>query len=364
MLLDRHFLGERFAAAPKTPLEAVPRFCVQGGKGWSLRKRLTGCDYMRVVESLDGIPGSLDYPVIAIGVFDGVHRGHQEIIRKMVARTRNRNGTTILLSFFPHPQKVIASGDAPPLLQTFEQRAELLETLGIDFFLRLPFTRSLSMSTPEEFVQQVLLPIGAVEVHVGANFRFGHRRSGNLETLTRLGEIYGFEVCDTEPVYFRGQRVSSTRVRNLIREGRVALAKRLLGRAYEIRGNVVRGAGRGAELGFPTANLKTQNELLPATGVYVTRAHLSEHSYLGATNVGYRPTVHGYAAPEPTIETHLFDFSGNLYGREMTLEFCFRLRDEKRFNGLQALTDQVQVDILRCRRYREKIEPLVERDGE
>ena len=319
---------------------------------------------MRVVETLKGIPNSLSYPVIAIGVFDGVHRGHQVIIRKMVARTRERNGTAILLSFFPHPQKVIASGDAPRLLQTFQQKAELVEKLGVDIFLRLPFTRRLSLNTPEEFVQQILLPTGAMEVHVGGNFRFGHRRAGSLETLAELGETYGYKVHHTEPVYFRGWRVSSTRVRNLIKEGRVSLAKRLLGRPYEVRGNVVRGAGKGAGLGFPTANLKTDNELLPATGVYVTRAHTGEFAYLGATNVGFRPTVHGYVAPEPTVETYLFDFSGSLYGQEMTLEFCFRLRDEKRFEGLEALTKQVQVDILRCGRYFERIGFLLEADKE
>lgn len=318
---------------------------------------------MRVVETLNGIPRSLSYPVIAIGVFDGVHRGHQEIIQKMVARTNERSGTAILLSFFPHPQKVIASGDAPPLLQTFQQRAEMLEQLGIDIFLRLPFTRRLSLNTPEEFVQQVLLPTGAKEVHVGGNFRFGHRRTGSLETLTLLGDTYGYEVHHTEPVYFRGRRVSSTRVRNLIKEGRVSLAKRLLGRPYEVRGNVVRGARKGAELGFPTANLKAENELLPATGVYVTRASVGEHSYLGATNVGFRPTVHGYVAPEPTVETHLFDFSGNLYGQEMTVEFCFRLRDEKRFAGLEDLINQVQVDIRRCGRYFERIRPILETES-
>lgn len=317
---------------------------------------------MLLVESLKGIPTSLNYPVIAIGVFDGVHRGHQQIIRKMVARTHERNGTAILLSFFPHPQKVIASGDAPALLQTFQQRAELLEELGIDILLRLPFTRRLSLSTPEEFVKDVLLPTGVVEVHVGGNFRFGHRRAGGLETLAALGSTYGFEVHHTEPIYFRGRRVSSTRVRNLIKEGRVSLAKRLLGRPYEVRGNVVRGARKGEGLGFPTANLKTENELLPATGVYVTRVHTGEYTYLGATNVGFRPTVHGYVASEPTIETHLFDFSGNLYGQEMTVEFCFRLRDEKKFDGLESLIRQVQVDIHRCGRYLERIKPLLKRN--
>jgi riboflavin kinase/FMN adenylyltransferase len=214
----------------------------------------------------------------------------------------------------------------------------------------------LSLYHPEEFVERILLPIGTREVHVGANFRFGHRRRGNLDTLRELGTQFDFEVFVTETVSFRGQRISSTRIRNLLKQGRVAPAKRLLGRPYEIEGAVVRGAEKGAQLGFPTANLRTDNELIPATGVYVTRTSISGGVHLGATNIGYRPTLYQELEPVPTVETHLLDFEGDLYGQEMRLEFCYRLRGEQKFSSLEHLVRQIGVDLRRTREYAARIE--------
>ncbi len=314
---------------------------------------------MKVIESIHELPSRLDHPVVALGVFDGVHIGHQEIIREVFRRARDRSGTAFLLSFFPHPQKVIASGTAPPLLQTFDQQAEMLDRLGIDIFLRLPFTRRLSLLSPLEFVRDLLLRTGAREVHVGANFRFGHRRKGDFETLRGLGKEFGFSVVETAIVQFRGSRVSSTALRALVREGRVALAKRLLGRPYEIRGSIVKGARRGIELGFPTANLKTDNELSPATGVYVTRAFVNGTEFVGATNIGFRPTIQGFREPEPTIETHLPGFSGDLYGQSMKLQFCFRIRPERRFDTADALIQRIRKDILWVEKYSGKTARLL-----
>jgi len=176
---------------------------------------------------------------MAIGVFDGVHLGHREVLREVVERARARSGTAVVLSFSPHPQKVISSAQAPPLLQTFDQQAEMLEWLGVDLFIRLPFTRRLSLLTPRDFVRDVLVRSGIREVHVGENFRFGHRRAGDFATLLRLGQEFGFRVREAPIVQFRGQRVSSTWIRNSLAAGRVSLAKRLLGRPYEVRGSVV-----------------------------------------------------------------------------------------------------------------------------
>lgn len=291
-----------------------------------------------------------DHPLIAIGVFDGVHRGHQAILTEMVEDARQTGGTALMLTFHPHPQKVIRPSEAPPLLQTWKQKEEGLAELGLDALIRLPFTRRLSLLSPREFVEQVLSPLKPREVRVGANFRFGHRREGDYRTLAELGEEYDFSVRPTEVVQFRGDRISSTRIRRLLSQGRVGLAKRLLGRTYEIRGTVVRGAGRGADLGFPTANLEIENELIPAPGVYATRACFGGRKLAGATNIGYRPTIE--EEPEVlTVETFLLDFDENLYGRHMSLEFCLRLRAERRFASVDALQHQMERDVEVVRRY-------------
>jgi riboflavin kinase/FMN adenylyltransferase len=214
---------------------------------------------------------------------------------------------------------------------------------------------------PDEFARQILVKLGVREIHVGSNFRFGHRRSGDFATLRHLGQTLGFDVHRISRVLFRGERISSTRIRGLIRSGSVALAKRLLGRPYQIQGTVIRGAGRGKEIGFPTANLESENELAPATGVYSTRAHVNGQSFVGATNVGYRPTVYGDSETRPTIETHLLDFEGNLYGKPIQLEFCVRLRGEKKYENVETLKKQIQLDINRCKKYTRLVQPFLER---
>lgn len=269
----------------------------------------------------------------------------------LITRTRERDGTSILLTFHPHPQKVISSPDAPSLLSTQSQKEEMLRRFGIDIVVRLPFTRELSLKSPEQFVQDILCEHGIREIHVGSNFRFGHRRSGDFHSLQALGRKCGFEVYAVEQVRFRDVPISSTRVRNLIKEGRVALAKRLLGRPYQIRGTIVRGTGKGAQLGIPTANLEPENELIPATGVYVTQAVVDGSGYPSVTNIGYRPTLHREHEGPPIVETHLLDCGGDLYGKHMMLDFCLRLRAEKKFDGVAPLKKQIEKDIEQARKY-------------
>lgn len=293
-------------------------------------------------------------PLVAIGVFDGVHRGHQAILSKLVTRSKEQAGTPMLLTFSPHPQKVIRPAEAPSQLQTRDQKQETLQALGLEVFIRMAFTRRLSLLSPTEFAQQVLSPLQPTEVHVGQNFRFGHRRAGDFETLLSLGRQFGFSVCSTEPICFRGERVSSTRVRQLVSGGRVALSKRLLLRPYEIRGTVIRGDGRGSDLGFPTANLETENELIPAHGVYATRAWLGDTAISSATNIGLRPTLR-QTTRQVRIETHLIDFDENIYGRHLRLEFCLKLRSEKRFADLSTLVAQMKLDVAAVRRYARRI---------
>ena len=315
---------------------------------------------MQIIDDLKKLPPGLPYPVATIGVFDGLHLGHQAIVKRVVERAREMNGTGILLTFSPHPQKIISPADAPSLLQLPVQKHRLLREMDLDILVRFPFSRQVSRFSPERFVRDVLGSHGMKEIHVGSNFRFGYGRAGDFMTLESLGRKFGFDVYSIDSVRFRGQRVSSTVVRKLLGQGRVALCRRLLGRPYQILGTVVRGSGRGADLGYPTANLQPAGELIPATGVYVTRATVSGAVFVGATNIGYRPTL-GEPADKPLVETYLLDADCDLYGEFMTLDFWYRLRAERRFSNLAALRRRVGCDVRMARKYGMKSDSVLER---
>ena len=306
---------------------------------------------MRVVENLHLLQSELACPVLTIGVFDGVHLGHQEILKRVVFRAGEVGGTAVVLTFRPHPQKVISSGDAPPLLQTDEQKIELLEREGIEVLVRIPFTRKLSLLSPRQFVQSVLHRRGIREVHVGSNFRFGHRRAGDFQLLRELAGECGIRVEGIEQVRIGQGRISSTMIRENLGLGRVREASSMLGRPYEIWGTVVKGAGRGGRLGFPTANLQVLNELIPAVGVYVTQVQLDGVPIGSVTNIGFRPTLTPGTDPLPVVESHILDFNGNLYGQPLRLRFLKRLRPEEKFDNVEKLQHQVQRDIQNARDY-------------
>ncbi len=311
---------------------------------------------MKIIDHPDQL-GRLPHPLMAIGVFDGIHLGHQAVLRSLVKRSRESQGTSILLTFHPHPQKVISPPDAPLLLLTFRQKEEMLAQLDIDIIVRLPFTRELSLRTPEQFAQTILRGYGIREIHVGTNFRFGRDRCGDFQMLRSLGGKFQFQVYETEPVCFRNLPVSSTRIRTLLREGRVSLARRLLNRRYQIRGTVVRGARRGVEIGFPTANVEPENELIPANGVYAGQAHVNGVTYTSVTNIGYRPTLHEHGCGRPVVETHLLGFEGTLYGKLLIIDFCLRLRPEKKFDSALSLRKQIERDVGVTRKYLAKVYP-------
>ncbi|MFQ5740963.1 MAG: riboflavin biosynthesis protein RibF [Acidobacteriota bacterium] len=306
---------------------------------------------MLVIENLDDLPRALSFPVLTIGVFDGVHLGHQAIFRRLTRRAIETGGTSILLTFTPHPQKIISPPDAPPQLQTDAQKQEILSQEGIDILVRLPFTRRLSLLTPDQFARDILHSHGIREIHVGSNFRFGHRRSGDFQTLRALGRKYGFEVHAIDSVRFRNRRVSSTKVRLSLREGKTSLVRRLLGRPYQIRGTVVRGDRRGVQLGFPTANLHPANELIPCSGVYFTYALVNGKRLPSVTNVGYRPTIGKTVDGPPLVESHLIGYEGDLYGKNITVDFLMRVRPETRFSGLEELKRHIRADIQKAHRY-------------
>ena len=285
-------------------------------------------------------------PVVTIGNFDGVHRGHAALVT-VAARARPGAGCVVALTFDPHPARLLAPERAPATLTTLAQKEELLGALGVDRLAVLPFTEELSLESPEEFARQVL--VGALEakrVVVGENFRFGQGRSGDVEQLRTLGADLGFEVEAVEPVLHEGRPISSSRVREALGRGAVEESWALLGHPFFVDGRVVEGARRGRTLGFPTANLETENEILPSHGVYATRCRVSTGEWVPAVaNLGRRPTFGG---TRPSMEAHLIEFDGDLYGTRLRLEFQARLRDEQRFPGPEALVEQIRQDVARA----------------
>ena len=287
-------------------------------------------------------------PVLALGNFDGLHRGHAKIIDRVRRRAGERGGTPAAMTFDPHPARVVRPDKAPPLLMTSEQRLEALGRAGMQGVAVVRFTREMSLWDPETFVRTVLVEwLRVVEVWVGANFLFGHDRAGTFSVLRTLGSRYGFRAEKIDAVRYKDFVVSSTRIRRLVSEGRVDEAGALLGHHYFIDGTVVRGDARGREIGFPTANLDTPNELLPPAGVYATTAAIEGIELPSVTNIGVRPTFGGGAM---RVETHLLTGSKDLYDTRMRLSFVQRLRDERAFPDVDALRAQIEADCRAARR--------------
>jgi riboflavin kinase/FMN adenylyltransferase len=290
-------------------------------------------------------------PAVTVGNFDGVHRGHQALVRVAVEDARSAAGTAVVLTFDPHPSRVLSPDRAPSALMTLEQKAETLAGLGIGRLAVLPFTRELAARSPAEFARSVLAEaLGARLVVVGSNFRFGHGRSGDLETLTALGQDLGFRVHGVPPLLQDGAPISSTRIREAVFRGAVDAVVPLLGRRFFVDGRVVSGAGRGRQLGIPTANLDVVNETLPDRGVYACFCRVGGGQgplREAVVNLGRRPTFGG---GETTLEAHLLDFQGDLYGQILRVEFVLRLREERPFAGVPALLEQIRRDIEEARR--------------
>jgi riboflavin kinase/FMN adenylyltransferase len=305
---------------------------------------------MHIVHYPDDPPPRWNQPVLALGNFDGLHRGHMKIVDRVRRRAGERGGTPAAMTFDPHPSTVLRPDKAPPLLMSKAQKLESLARAGMQGMAVVRFTLELSAWEPEAFVRTVLVEwLHVSEVWVGANFLFGHQRSGTFSVLRTLGARYGFRAEKIDPVRYKDFVVSSTRVRRLISEGRVDEAGALLGHHYFIDGRVVRGAGRGRQLGFPTANLATENELVPPAGVYATIAStLDGVVYPSITNIGTRPTFGD--VERPVIETHIFDLARDLYETTLRLSFVQRLRDERPFPDVDALRAQIDADCRSARR--------------
>ena len=294
--------------------------------------------------------------IVTIGNFDGVHSGHRKILRAVLESARRSNSLAVVVTFDPHPLSVVRPGEAPPLLMTLRQRLTFFEKLGLGAALVLRFDRTLSLLNPEEFVRRIVVDtLRARSVLVGANFRFGHRQAGDVKKLGELGRKFGFKVETIPPVVVRGMVVSSTEIRRAVREGDVARAARLLGRPYSLEGEIVAGSGQGRRLVVPTLNLLTVQELLPPIGVYVTQTRVGGRLYQSATNVGIRPTFDGRRL---TIESHLFEFSGEIRSGPMELLFWKRLRDEMKFGGPEVLRQQIDKDLTRAKTFFERLSRL------
>jgi riboflavin kinase/FMN adenylyltransferase len=287
-------------------------------------------------------------PVLALGNFDGLHRGHRKILDRVIRRADERGATPVVMTFEPHPPRIVRPDKAPPLLMTPAQKLEALAGTGIQGVAVVRFTTELSRWDPETFVKTVLVDwLRVSEVWVGANFLFGHDRAGNFSMLRVLGSHYGFRAEKIDPIRYKEFVVSSTRVRRLVSEGRVDEAGALLGHPYAIDGSVVKGDGRGRRIGFPTANLCTENELIPPHGVYATTTTIEGMVRPSVTNIGVRPTVDD--SGRTVIETHVFDVDQDLYGACVRLGFVQRLRDERAFASVDLLKAQIAADCDRAR---------------
>ena len=288
-------------------------------------------------------------PVLALGNFDGLHRGHQKVIERIRRGAAERGGVAVAMTFEPHPPRVVRPDKAPLLLMTPRQKLGALERAGAQGVAIVPFTVELSRWSPEVFVRSVLVEwLRVAEVWVGADFLFGHERAGTFTVLRGLGAQHGFRTEKIDPVRYKEFVVSSTRIRRLVSEGRVDEAGALLGHHYAIEGTVESGASRGRELGFPTANISTENELMPPTGVYATTLDIGGTLWPSVTNVGVRPTFE--SAGSLTVETHVLGMDADIYGAAVSLSFIQRLREERRFADVDALKEQIEADVRRARR--------------
>jgi len=301
----------------------------------------------RLFRSIEG--GAL-FPhgsVVCIGAFDGLHLGHRALVRHAVARARALGVPAVAVAFEPLPREYFAQGEPPPRLTLARDKVAMLGELGVDAVGLLRFDARMAAMQAEDFVQQLLVQrLGAREVWIGPAFCFGNRRRGDLALLQSMGAQLGFAAGEIEPIDLHGERISSTRIRQLLREGNFAHANDLLGRPYSIGGRVVRGRQLGRTLGFPTANLRFPKT--PAlSGIYATWVHgVFDQPWPSVSSFGTRPTVDGV---EPLLEAHLFDFQGDLYGRHIEVEFVAKLRDEEKFQDLAALTDQMHRDAEQAR---------------
>ncbi|MGZ4819749.1 MAG: bifunctional riboflavin kinase/FAD synthetase [Terriglobales bacterium] len=306
---------------------------------------------MNVYRHLDELPGELGPTIVSVGNYDGVHMAHRRVLGELVRRAKETKCASVVVTFDPHPTRILRPDVAPRLLTPVPVKLRLLEETGIDAVLLLPFTRDLSLMTPLEFAEQVLLRgLRAREVHEGFNFHFGHRAQGNVERLAEIGREFGFEVRIYPALTIRGEVVSSSRIRELLGAGEVSRARHLLGRVFNIFSTPGRGRGYGQKYTVPTINLSRYDEMIPRNGVYITRTAVNGETFDSVTNVGVRPT---FGPDSFAIESHLLNFHPITLTAQTQVELCFlkRLRDEQKFPTVEALREQIGRDVGRAKKY-------------
>jgi riboflavin kinase / FMN adenylyltransferase len=304
---------------------------------------------MRIVRNLEELSQPRSPAVVTIGNFDGVHLGHQKLLRQVAEEAPGLGAVSTALTFDPHPLTILAPTRAPKLLTSPERKCRLIESQGIELLVILPFTRELARLSPAKFVREILIErLRAIHVRVGPNFRFGHRQAGDVKVLLELARREKFELQVLPLVELRGERISSSRIRELLAEGRVGIAGRLLGRPYSVTGRIVPGLGVGKQQTVPTLNLAPVEEQLPKDGVYITRTWLGGKSYESASNVGHKPT---FGTHRLTVEAYLLNFSGEIKEAEMEVQFLHRLRDEIKFPSPAHLKAQIQTDARRALKF-------------
>lgn len=304
---------------------------------------------MKIIHAANELGNGSRKVCLAIGVFDGVHLGHQQIIRQTIADAHQHDAMAVIVTFDKHPNAVVAPDRVPPQIFSRPQKLRAIEALGADALLEIPFDESFSEKTGEVFIRDMVRDLGKIHsICVGADFVFGHKRSGNVALLKTLGAELHFQVHGLAAVALDGEVVSSTRIREAIRAGNFDEASQMLGRPYAVCGMVVKGDQIGHELGFPTANLDVTNLILPPNGVYAASTMENGNFYRVALNIGLRPTV-AAAKPQLRVEAHLLDFQGRLYGTELEVEIASKLREERRFSSSSELREQIGRDVAAVR---------------
>lgn len=305
---------------------------------------------MKILRTSTDLPPGPRRVCVAIGVFDGVHLGHQQVIRQTVADAEQHEALSVVVTFDRHPNAVVAPTRMPPPVYSLTQKLRAIEALGVEGAWVIHFDEAFSRQTGEEFVRALVRDFSQLRsVCVGSGFTFGHRRSGDVGLLRRLGVELNFSVHGLAAVSLDGEPVSSTRIREAIRGGQFDAAGQMLGRAWSLAGPVVKGDQLGGKLGFPTANLDVNGRALPPNGVYAVHVRIDAQIHRGVLNIGFRPTVSS-GAPELRVEAHLFDFTGDLYGRDLEITFLEKLREEQTFPSLAALKEQIARDVASARR--------------
>jgi riboflavin kinase/FMN adenylyltransferase len=298
---------------------------------------------MQVFRGIQAIERKLKNPAITIGNFDGVHKGHQTLFLRVKQWAEELNGESVVVTFDPHPLEVLFPQKAPSFITSHRQKLDLIASCGIDAAIVIPFDHEFARMSAREFVEIVLVEkIGTRAIVVGHDYRFGHSREGDIPFLKQLGEQYGFEVEIISGIKMNDTVVSSTTIRQMIMNGNIKEANKLLGRYFQVSGTVIAGRKRGASLGFPTANIRMPPLTSPRTGVYVVEAEVDGKRYGGAANLGYNPT---FGDADLSLEAHLFDFDRDIYGEPITIRFIDRLRDERRFSSPDELALQIRKDV-------------------